>query len=124
MEPVVDHTADKTILALLNIFTKLGIPNKIQCDRGSNFLLRNFHDFHSTLNIVLEFSSSCHHSSNPAERAVIKVKNIMKKCADEKLGNSAQRIGLIEYLCTPISDQLPSPAEILNSCIYKGYQPF
>ena len=48
----------------------------------------------------------------------------MKKCADEKLGNSAWRIGFIEYLCTLISDQLPSLAEILNSCIYKGYQPF
>ena len=29
MEPVVDHTADKMILAFLNIFSKLGIPNKI-----------------------------------------------------------------------------------------------
>ena len=48
----------------------------------------------------------------------------MKKCTDERLGNSAWRIGLKEYLCTPISDQLPSPAEILNSPIYKGYQPF
>ena len=48
----------------------------------------------------------------------------MKKCTDEKLGNSAWRIGLIEYLCKPISHQLPSPAEILNSHIYKGYQPF
>ena len=38
--------------------------------------------------------------------------------------NSAWRIGLIDYLCTPISDQLPSPAEILNSHIYKDYQPF
>ena len=33
-------------------------------------------------------------------------------------------IGLIEYLCTPISNQLPSLAEILNLCICKGYQPF
>ena len=48
----------------------------------------------------------------------------MKKCTDKKLGNSAWRIGLIEYLCTPISDQLPSLAETLNSCIYKGYLPF
>ena len=48
----------------------------------------------------------------------------MKKCEDKKLGNSAWRIGLTEYLYTPISDQLLSPAEILNSCIYKGYQPF
>ena len=42
----------------------------------------------------------------------------------QKLGNSAWRIGFIEYLCTPISDQLPSLAEILNSCIYKSFQPF
>ena len=49
---------------------------------------------------------------------------MIKKCPDEKLGNSAWRIGLTENLCTPISNQLPSPAEILNSRIYKGYQPF
>ena len=30
----------------------------------------------------------------------------------------------MEYLCTPISNQLPSLAEILNSRIYKSYQPF
>ena len=48
----------------------------------------------------------------------------MKKCADKKLGNSAWTIDLIEYLCTPISNQIPSLAEIFNSCIYKGYQPF
>ena len=30
MELVIDDTADKTILAFLNIFSKLGIPNKIQ----------------------------------------------------------------------------------------------
>ena len=29
VEPVVDHTADKTILAFLNIFSNLGIQNKI-----------------------------------------------------------------------------------------------
>ena len=31
---------------------------------------------------------------------------------------------MIEYLCTLISDQMASPVEILNSHIYKGYQPF
>ena len=82
------------------------------------------HKFCSNLDIVLEFSSSYHLSSNPAERAVRTVKNIMKKCADAKLKNSAWRIGLIEYLCAPISDQTPSLAKILNSHIYKGYQPF
>ena len=121
---MVDHTADKTILVFSNIFSKHGIPNKTQCNRGLNFLSRGFQEFCSNLDIVLEFSSSYHYSSNPAEGAVRRVKNIMKKCTDEKLWNNAWMIGLIEYLCTPISDQLPSPAEILNSCIYKGFQPF
>ena len=48
----------------------------------------------------------------------------MKKWPDRKLGNNAWRISLIDYLCAPISDQLPSPTEILNSHIYKGYQPY
>ena len=86
MEPVVDHTADKTILAFLNIFSKLGIPNKIWCNRGSNFLSRSFQEFYSNLDIVLEFSSWYCHSSNPAERSVRTVKNSMEKCTDEKLG--------------------------------------
>ena len=45
MEPVVDHITDKTILAFLNIFSKLGIPNKIWCNTGSNFLSGSFQDF-------------------------------------------------------------------------------
>ena len=77
----------------------------------------------SNLDIVPIFSSSYHHSSNLAGRSVRTVKNIMKNCTDKKLEN-AWRIGLIEYLCTPISNELPSPTEILNLHIYKGYQPF
>ena len=112
------------ILAFLQIFSKLGIPNTIHCDGGSNFLSKTFQEFCANLNISLQFSSSYHHSSNSAKRAVSSVKNIMKKCMDEQLGNSAWRIGLIQYLCMPISDSLQSSAEILNQRVYKGYQPF
>ena len=123
MEPIVDHATEKTILAFLNIISKLGIPNKIWCNRDSNFYPEVF-TFFSNLDIVLEFSNSYHHFLNPAERAVRTVKNIMKKWEDEKLGNSSWRIGLIEYLCALIFGQLPHLAEISNSCIYKGYHPF
>ena len=75
MEPVLDHTADKTILAFLNILSKLGVPNKIQCDRGSNILSRGFHEICSNLDTVLEFFSLYHPSSNPVDRAVRRVKN-------------------------------------------------
>ena len=122
--PVVDHTADKMILPFLQIFSKLGIHNTIQCDRGSNFLSKTFQEFFANLNISLQLSSSYYHSSNPAKRAVCTVKSIMKKCIDEKLGNNTWRIGLIQYLCIPISDSLPSLAEISTRESTKAINPF
>ena len=44
----------------------------------------------------------------------------MCKCMET--GNS-WHLGLLEYLCTPISDHVPSPSELLN-CRYRGVQPF
>ena len=48
----------------------------------------------------------------------------MKKFSDDNLGNTARKIGLLEYLCTSISDSIPSPAKLLNNWVYKGFQPF
>ena len=44
----------------------------------------------------------------------------MKKCAHTKTN---WRLGLLEYLCTPLSDKLSSPAELLATHQYKGLQP-
>ena len=124
IESMVDCTAHKTILAFLQIFSKPGIPNTIYCNKGSNFLSKTFKQFYINLTISLQFSSLYHHFSNSAVRAVHTLESIMKKYRDKKLGNCAWRIGLIKYLCTPISDSLLSPAEILNQRVYKGHQPF
>ena len=48
------------------------------------------------------------------------VKNIMKKC---KYTNTNWRLGLLKYLCTPLSERLASPAELLASRQFKGLQP-
>ena len=48
----------------------------------------------------------------------------MKKCSDDNSGNSVWKIGLLEYLCIPISDFIPNPAELLNNRVYKDFQPF
>ena len=66
------------------------------------------------------FSSACHHSGNPAERAVHIIKNIMHKCTHTKTN---WRLGLLEYLCTPLSTRLGSPAEFSATHWYKGLQP-
>ena len=89
-------------------------------DRGRNYTSSAFTAFCHELDINHILTSAYHHQSNPAERAIRTVKGIMRKCMET--GNS-WRLGLLEYLCTPISDNIPSPSELLNRR-YRGVQPF
>ena len=124
VEPVADHSAKKTINAFLQISSKLGIPTTIPCDHSANFTSKMFIAFCSNLDISLSYSSSIHLSSNPVERTVRTVKNIVKKCSDNNLGSSAWKIGLLEYQCTPISDSIPSPAELLKKQVLQMFSAF
>ena len=89
-------------------------------DRGRNYTSSAFTAFCHELDINHILTSAYHHQSNPAERAIRTIKGIMRKCMET--GNS-WRLGLLEYLCTPISDHIPSPSELLNRR-YRGVQPF
>ena len=113
-----------TVVSALSLtfykFLEFGVPDEIPSDRGTNFISQLFLSFCKGLDIKLSFSSAYHHSGNPAERAVCIIKNIMKKCAHTKTN---WRLGLLEYLCTPLSEKLSSPAELLATCRYKGLQP-
>ena len=117
---VSDHSSECTVATFLQIFSEFGVPDEIRCDRGTNFTSQLFLSFCKGLDIKLSFSSAYHHSGNPAERAVHIIKNIMKKCVHTKTN---WRLGLLEYLCTPLSDKISSPAELLATCQYKGLQP-
>ena len=117
---VSDHSSEQTVVTFLQIFSKFGVPDEIRSDRGSNFTSQLFLSSCKGLDVKLSFSSAYHHSGNPAERAVCIIKNIMKKCAHTKTN---WRLGLLEYLCTPLSARLTSPAELLATRQYKGLQP-
>ena len=69
-----------TIRLLFEVFAEHGLPQKVRCDRGTNFTSLDFTNFCSDLSITLSFSSSYHHQSVPAEHSVHTVKNFMKKC--------------------------------------------
>ena len=69
-------------------------------DRGRIFLTNQFTQFLNTLGIDLTFCSAHHHSSNPAERPIRNVKNLMKYCAS---AGKSWRIALLEYLVTLLS---------------------
>ena len=66
--------AATTIKLLLEVFAKHGLPQKIRCNRGTNFTSLDFTNFSSDLGITLFFSNSCHHQSVPAEHSVHTVK--------------------------------------------------
>ena len=100
------------IKLLLELFVEHGIPNKIRCDRGSNFTSID-------LSITLSLSSSYHHQSVPAERSVRTVKNIMKKCHET---GTPWHLGLLEYLCTPVDYKTPSPSSLIGHQ-FKGLCP-
>ena len=94
-----------TIRLLLEVFAKHGLPQKIRCNRGTNFTSLDFTNFCSDLGIALFFSSSYHHQTVPAECSVCTVKNIMKKCHET---GTPWCLGLLEYLCTPLDEKTPS----------------
>ena len=117
---VSDHSSEQTVATLIQIFSKLGVPDAICCDHGTNFTSQLFLSFCKGLDVKLLFSSAYHHSGNPDERAVCIIKNIMCKCTHTKTN---WRLGLLEYLYTPLSARLGSSAEFLATHWYKGLQP-
>ena len=106
-----DHSAEHTIRAFRGIFCEHDIPCVLITDRGRNYTSSAFTAFCQELDISHILTSAYHHQSNPAELAIQTVKQIMRKCIET--GNP-WCLGLLEYLCTLISDQIPAPSELLN----------
>ena len=112
---VTDHSAEQTIAKFLEIFSEFGVPDEICSDRGTTTHL--FLAFCKGLDIKLSFSSAYHHSGKLAECLVQIVKDIMRKY---KYTNTNWRLGLLEYMCTPLSEKLASTAELLAGRQFKG----
>ena len=105
------YDAGMTVETMCEVFSKFGLPENIHSDRGRNFLSNQFTQFLNTLGSDLTFCSAYHHLSNPAECAIRNVKNLMKHCAS---AGKSWRIALLEYLATPLSTGIPSPAAMMG----------
>ena len=97
---------------LNNIFRRFGLPEKIISDNGPCFSSDSFQTFCEQLDIGHITSSPHYHQSNGrAERAAATVKKILKKSkSDADITKS-----IAAYLDTPVSDALPSPAELFHN---------
>ena len=103
------ETTDAVIKVLYNIFRKCGLAEKIISDNGPCSRSDKFRRFCDQLDIGHITSRPYYHQSKGrAERAVGNVEQILKKSASDIDITKA----LTTYLDTPVSDTLPSPAEL------------
>jgi transposase InsO family protein len=104
-----DESADSVITALNQIFQKFGLVESIYSDNGPCFKADKFSRFCQELEIAHQTSSPHYHQSmGRVERAIQTVKQILKKAKS----TLAITRGLNTYHDTPISDVLPTPAEL------------
>ena len=99
---------------ILNIITELGKPYIIRSDNGPCYTSTEFKELMKLLQI-LHITSSLHFSqSNGFAEAMVK---IAKKLMDHStLQEKPWNIGLMEYRCTPLTVNIPSPLELLTGC--------
>ena len=108
-DPLRSETSKAVITALNNIYRKFGLSEKILSDNGPCFKSEEFENFCHQLDIKHVTSSPHYHESNGrAERAIATIKQILKKSKNDLDITKA----LIAYNDTPVSHNLPSPAEL------------
>ncbi|XP_052756041.1 uncharacterized protein K02A2.6-like [Galleria mellonella] len=113
--------SESVINALKNIFYRQGIPNIVMSDCGPQFSSSLFRQFALDWGFIHTTSSPYYPQSNgQVERMVQTIKNIMIKTNEDQID---YRLAILEYLNTPLTDSLPSPAELLQSRKLKSIIP-
>ncbi|XP_013175717.1 PREDICTED: uncharacterized protein K02A2.6-like [Papilio xuthus] len=114
-------TSWEVIDNLKNIFSRQGIPEILMSDNGPEFNSSYFKRFETEWKFRHITSSPRYPQSNgQVERTVQIVKNMLKKTHYDQ---TDFRLALLEYLNTPISADLPSPAQLLNNRSLRGILP-
>ena len=99
----------------------LGVPSVIVSDRGTQYTSAEFRDFTKQWQIDHRVSSPRYPQSNGmAERFVHTMKSSLIKTME---GGEDIDLALLTYKTTPLSHNLPSQAELLNSRKYKTLLP-
>ena len=112
MFPVASAHHFKTITHLRELFAAEGIPAVVMSDNGPPFSGEEFRQFTHDFDFMHTISSPHFHQSNGFIEAMVKkVKNTYKKTDGSP---SAQARALLQLCDTPITADLPSPAEILH----------
>ncbi|XP_073989709.1 uncharacterized protein [Rhodnius prolixus] len=94
----------------------------VRSDGGKQFDSREFRRFAEEWSFEHRCSSPTNAQSNGmVERHIQTIKKMMKKASEDK---KEMELCLLEYRNTPISEELPSPAEILFGRKVRGLLPY
>ena len=118
-------TSEEVVKVLDNNFRKLELAERVISDNGPCFKSEKFKTFCTALEIKHTTSSPHYHEGNGrAERSIQTIKQILRKCSNEV----EMTMAVLAYLDTPVSSDLPSPAELffnrrINTRLGLMYQP-
>ena len=114
-------TSRAIINHLKSIFAEHEIPEWLTTYNGPQCASEEFRNFMQTYGVEHVTSSPMYPQSNgSAERIVQTVENILKKCGEE---GEDPYLRLLSYRTTPVSSNLKSPAELLNSRKFRTTLP-
>ena len=106
-----NSTSSAVIKELGMIFSEFGKPQIFRSDNGPCYSSQEFRIFMQNWQIEHRTSSPHYPQSNGLAESMVKVsKNLIEKAVRQDLPWNQL---LLDYRCTPISSEIPSPAEIL-----------
>ena len=109
------------IAHLKSIFKEHGIPSKLVTDNGTQYTSATFQKFSCSYGFANVSSSPLHLQSNGlSEGTVQTVKDLLHKCKDS---GQDPYLAMLCPCSTPLSHDLPSPAELLNGRVYQTNLP-
>ena len=99
---------------ILNIITELGKPYIIRSDNGPCYTSTEIKELMKLLQIQHTISSPHFPQSNGFAEAMVKTAKKLMDCST--LQEKPWNFGLMEYRCTPLTANIPSPLELLTGC--------
>ena len=118
--PVVKKLHNLTARAVVNemLLAENGIPRSLQCDNGTQFTSGEFQQLASQFGFEI-VTSSPHYPRGHGfvERQFQTIKKTILKCRETKEDID---LALLALRTTPLSSNIPSPAELLNDRMFKS----
>ena len=107
-------TAEEAVNTLRSLFARMGLPDQIVSNNGSQFTLKTFWNF-ATANGVKHVTGATYHPSinGQAERLVQSFKKGVKANKSSRTLQHKLNRFLLAYLSAPYAVTEPSPAQLL-----------